>query len=260
MDWLQIVILGIVQGVTEFLPVSSSGHLVIGQALFKDLGLAPLPNVLEVNIFLHTGTLGAIVAFYWRQIVRLLSEDRRVLGRLVVGTLPAVIVGLPLDKYAPGVLENALLTGFALIATGGILFWCGRRGEGPNDYQQMSYMQALLIGGFQALAILPGLSRSGWTIAGGLLLGLRRESAATFSFLLAIPVIAGSTVLKIGDFLAESSATPAGVLTAGAAVSFVVGFYSLRALVLVVRRGKLQWFALWCIPLGLVVIVWQLTA
>lgn len=260
MDWLQIVVLGVVQGVTEFLPISSSGHLVVVQALFQETGRKPLPDVLEVNILLHAGTLGAILAYYWREVWRLLSEDRRVIGRLVVGTVPAVIVGLPLEKLFPQVLENTLLTGFGLVATGVMLLWCGRIKEGETRYQQLSYRQVFCIGISQAVAILPGLSRSGWTIAGGMAMGLRRESAAAFSFLLAIPVIAGSTLLKLFDLLDGQSATPVSGLAVGATVAFVVGLASLWALVAIVRYGKMQWFAAWCIPIGVMVILWQLVA
>jgi len=260
MDWLLILFLGIVQGVTEFLPVSSSGHLVVTQAIFKQLGYKGLPDVVEVNILLHAGTLFAIIVYYWRQIVRLVREDRRVIGLLAAGTAPLVVV-VPIKLYAPGILENALLTGILLVATGTMLIWSGRHREGDCDYRQITCRQAVLIGCFQAVAVLPGLSRSGWTIAGGMLLGLRRDSAATYSFLLAIPAIAGATVLETGKLLSgNSSGTSAGVLALGVAVSFFVGLCSLWALILVIRRGKLQWFAWWCIPLGLAVIIWQLAA
>jgi undecaprenyl-diphosphatase len=262
MDWLQIIVLGIVQGVTEFLPVSSSGHLVIVQTLFEAAGREKLrADVLEVNIFLHAGTLGAVVAYYRREIARLLTADRRVIGLLVVGTLPAVAVGLPLMLYAGDVLKSPLLTGLLLVGTGAMLIWSGQREQGSCEYQELTYGQALLIGGFQAFAILPGLSRSGWTIAAGLMLGLRRDAAAAFSFLLAIPAIAGATVLEIYLLLTDgSTGTPASQLAVGVAVSFFVGLASLWALVHIVRRGRLQWFSAWCIPVGLAVIAWQLSS
>ncbi|NIP84915.1 MAG: undecaprenyl-diphosphate phosphatase, partial [Planctomycetales bacterium] len=127
------------------------------------------------------------------------------------------------------------------------------------DYQQLSYGQALVIGIFQAAAILPGLSRSGWTIAAGLLLGMRRDAAAAFSFLLAIPAIAGATALQLKDLLAGSSGgTPTAVLAVGTAVAWAVGMLSLWGLITIVRRGRLAAFAWYLFPMGLAVILWQL--
>jgi undecaprenyl-diphosphatase len=259
MTWLQIIILGIVQGVTEFLPVSSSGHLVIVESLFEQFGGTRLPDLVEVNILLHAGTLGAIVCYYWRRIVQLLARDRRVIGLLIAGTVPAVVVGVPVEQHAEHLLEDPLLTGFMFLLTGGLLIWSGRHSEGTLDYEQLSYGQAILIGVFQAAAILPGLSRSGWTIAAGLLLGMRRDSAAAFSFLLAIPVIAGATLLKLKDLLAgQSGGTPTPLLALGTAVAFGMGLLSLWGLIKLVRRGHLAWFAWWLLPLGIAVILWQL--
>ena len=251
---LEIIVLGIVQGITEFLPVSSSGHLVIAQSIFEH----EPSNIVAVNIFLHAGTLAAILVYFWPRIVRLLSEDRRVIGLLAVGTIPAVAFGLPLKKYGSGLLNDPLLTGFLLIATGLLLIWSGRRQQQELDYHRLTYAQALIIGAFQAIAVLPGLSRSGWTIGGGLLLGMKRDAAATFSFLLAIPVIAGATILEIADYGKSAQTTSVMLLAVGVAVSFFVGLASLWLLVHTVRRGKLHWFAAWCIPVGLAVIVWQL--
>ncbi|NIL99155.1 MAG: undecaprenyl-diphosphate phosphatase [Planctomycetales bacterium] len=258
MTWLQIIILGIVQGITEFLPVSSSGHLVVVESLFGYLGQPRLPDLVEVNILLHAGTLGAIVCYYWRRIVQLVAQDRRVVGLLIAGTIPAVAVGLPVERYASHLLEDPFLTGWMFLLTGGLLLWSGRYSEGTLDYVQLTYGQAILIGIFQAAAILPGLSRSGWTIAAGLLIGMRRDAAAAFSFLLAIPVIGGATVLQLNKLLAgQSGGTPTPVLAVGTAVAFAVGLISLWGLVKLVRHGRLAWFAGYLFPLGLAVILWQ---
>ena len=261
MTFLQILILGVVQGITEFLPVSSSGHLVVIQALFRHLEGQPLPDVVSVNVLLHAGTLAAIVLFYRKRIVRLLFEDRRVVGLLAVGTLPAVAVGLTLKRLFPEFLASPLLAGFMFLLTGALLI-CSSRREGDDEeqheYQNLSYLQAFGIGLFQAAAILPGLSRSGWTIAGGMLLGLRREAATTFSFLLAIPVIAGATLLELKDWSAEGSAISFTLLGFGAVVAFMVGLVALWLLVRIVERGRLAWFACWLFPVGIAVILWQL--
>ena len=261
MTLLQILILGVVQGITEFLPVSSSGHLVVIQALFQSLEGQTLPDVVAVNVLLHAGTLAAIVLFYRKRIVRLLFEDRRVVGLLAVGTLPAVVVGLTLKRLFPEFLASPLLAGFMFLLTGALLI-CSSRREGDDEeqheYQNLSYLQAFGIGLFQAAAILPGLSRSGWTIAGGMLLGLRRDAATTFSFLLAIPVIGGATLLELRDWSLAGEVISLSLLGFGGAVAFAVGLVALWLLVRIVERGQLAWFACWLFPLGIGVLAWQL--
>ncbi len=258
MGLLEILILSIVQGITEFLPVSSSGHLVVSAAVLEALGSRPPQDLIEVNIVLHLGTLLAVLIFYWRRVWRLLGEDRRVIPLLIVGTLPAVLIGLPLKKLAPQVLESPLLAGLMFPVTAGLLIWGSSRQAGDGQYTQLSLRQSLLIGLFQAFAILPGISRSGATIMAGLALGQRRDSAATFAFLLAIPAIAGAGVLETLDLLqGASTTTAAGSLLLGAVVSCVVGLASLWWLIRLVERGRLTIFAYWLIPLGLVVTLWQ---
>ena len=258
---LHLFILAVVQGIAEFLPISSSGHLLVVDALWLHAGAPPLQNLLGVEILLHGGTLLAILVVYWRRIGRLLGEDRRVIGRLIVGTLPAVVVGLPLHEidFLHGWLENSLLAGCMLPITGLLLLWGGRQPEGVTDYRDMSYRQALLIGLAQAVAILPGISRSGSTIVAGLAVGLRRDSAATFSFLLAIPTIAGAVVLGLKD-LGPASYEPAEMLrlAEAAGIAFVVGVAALVGLLRWLRRGRLQPLAWWCIVVGVSFTVWQL--
>ena len=263
MEVWQILILAVVQGVAEFLPISSSGHIVVLAAAMSGGDPRPL-DVAEVNIFLHVGTLLSILVFYWQRIWRLLGKDRRTIGLLVVGTIPAVAAGIPIKTWgSEALLSNPLLTGAMLVLTGLMLLWLGTRPAGRLDYPELSYRQATLIGISQAAAILPGISRSGATIASGVGLGLRREAAATFSFLLAIPVIGGAGILELKDLLdadADGSAlgTPLPVLLLGAAIAFVVGLVALRWLLNWLRQGRIQRFAYWCIPLGILVVIWQL--
>jgi len=253
----QIIILAIVQGIAEFLPISSSGHLVIVAAWF---GGSANVDVADVNIVFHAGTLLSILVFYWRRVLRLIGEDRRVIGLLVVGTIPAVIVGLTIKRHFEQWLSNPLLAGAMLLVTGSILLWASRvKQDKESTYQKMTYSQSLMIGLSQAIAILPGISRSGATICTGLGLGLRRESAATFSFLLAVPAIAGATVLKINDMAtAATMSTPISHLVLGALVAFAVGLISLWWLIRWLERGQLSWFAYWCFLVGAIVVVWQL--
>jgi len=260
MNLLEVVILAVVQGLTEFLPVSSSGHLVVAAAVMQALGRQPPKDLVEVNIVLHLGTLLSVLVFYRRHIFRLLGADRRVIPLLIVGTLPLVVVGLGLHHYLPGALEDPLLAGLMFPLTGALLIWASRLKTGDVDYTQLSYRGAALIGLLQAVAALPGISRSGATISAGLIAGLRRDSAAAFAFLLAIPAISGAGVLEGFNLMNGSTvSTPVTTLLIGAAVAFVVGWFALVLLVRLVQRGRLDLFGYWLIPLGLVVIIWQLT-
>lgn len=252
---IQILILAIVQGIAEFLPISSSGHLVVVSALF---GMKE--GTTELNIILHFGTLLAIVLFYWKRIIALLSEDKKVIPLLIVGTIPVGVVGVLLKYYAPWITEYPLLAGFMLPVTGMMLLLLPKIPQGEKDYQDISFVTAILIGCAQAFAILPGVSRSGSTIVMGAALGLKRQAAATFSFLLAIPAILGATVFEIKDMVESEtgSTTPIWLLALGTFAAFAVGLLALRWLVQWVEKGKLHWFAYWLIPFGFCIVIWQL--
>lgn len=260
----QIVLLAVVQGIAEFLPISSSGHLVVIAAL---LGLDPVEfDLVELNIVLHAGTLGSILVVYRKQLLATLGKDRRLLLLLAIATLPAVIAALGLKLLdADHLLESPLLTGFCLLVTGTILLlsqWLGS-GDEAQGYNETRPTQAWWVGCAQALAILPGISRSGSTICAAQALGLSREGAATFSFLMAVPAILGAIVLEVAKSLLETSessvTTPAWLLLLGAAISFAVGWGALVLLLKMVQRGRLHWFAWWCFAMGLFVIAWQMT-
>ncbi len=255
---IEVILLAIVQGIGEFLPISSSGHVVVLAALFDQVGV-PLEEKLALNVVLHLGTLLAILVFYGRRIVQLLGRDRRVIGLLVVGTLPAVIVGLSIKAYCQDVLENPLLAGLMFLVTAAMLLWTARQPAGSLECRDLSFGKALLIGVFQAVAILPGISRSGSTIVAGLGVGLKRDEAAAFSFLLAIPAIGGAGVLEGLHLLRHpSQSVPPDLLMLGAIVSFVVGFGCLWWLLRWLQQGRLYFFAWWLLVVGPVVIVWQL--
>ncbi|MBX7167379.1 MAG: undecaprenyl-diphosphate phosphatase [Pirellulales bacterium] len=261
MDLGFTILLGIVQGITEFLPISSDGHLAILNALFRQYSQRTLPDSITMTIALHVGTLASVFVVYWNRIWRLLYEDRRVLALMVVGTVPAVVLGLPLRHYGKEFLESPLAAGCFLPVTGLVLLWSSRFPSGPTLYPNISFKQALVIGLFQATAILPGISRSGTTITAGLMMGLSRESSATFSFLLVIPAIVGAAVLEIAE-LALGGATVSdspGTLALGALVSFVVGVAALTLLLRLLNRGRFAQFAWWCIPVGMLAVIWQLS-
>lgn len=259
MEYLSLILLGLVQGVAEFLPISSSGHLVVLGTLLEHFTGEQLQASIVTNIVLHFGTLLAVLVFYWKRIWRLLGQDRRGIGLLIVGTLPVVFIGGAVELFFEEYLTSPILAGLMLPVTGLVLIGASRLTPGQLDYTEIRYSQALLIGCAQAVAILPGISRSGMTISAGLLMGLRAEAAATYSFLLAIPAIGGATVLGIWKLFKESSQQNSmGALTVGAIVAFAVGLLSLWILMRVLEKGRLQLFAYWCIPVGIGVLVWQL--
>ncbi|TWT76382.1 Undecaprenyl-diphosphatase [Planctomycetes bacterium CA13] len=252
---LQIIILAIVQGIAEFLPISSSGHLVVLGAMMGELSESA-----TMEIILHAGTLGSILVIYWRRILDLLTRDRRVIGLMVVGTIPAVIVGLTIKESFEWLLRDPLLAGAMLIVTGVFLVILGRLRPRDGNYQQLSYLSAFLIGCFQAFAILPGVSRSGSTILGGRLFGLKGDDSVTFSFLLAIPAICGATVLAAKDIIkgeevVSSLQYSTTQMLVGAVVAFLVGLVALKWLIGWSRLDRLHWFAYWCIPMGILVII-----
>ena len=260
MLWLEILLLAIVQGITEFLPISSTGHMVVGEALFKQFG-HPLSEKLTLHIVLHLGTLVAIMVFYWRRILDLLSQDRRVVLLLIVGSIPAALVGVPLKLFCEDTLADPLVAGLMFLVTGGMLLWSAKHESGKMTCRELSYGQAFSIGIFQAIAILPGISRSGATIVAGLGYGLRRDEAATFSFLLAIPAIGGAGLIEAIDLLGRPPGAytpPFPALAAGGVLSFIVGLAALAWLVRWLEQGRLHLFAWWVFPLGIAVLAWQL--
>jgi undecaprenyl-diphosphatase len=264
MSTLEMILLAIVQGITEFLPISSDGHLAVVNALLAECGRTAVPDLLETTIVLHLGTLASVLVFYWRDIVRVLTKDRKAIAPLVVATIPAVIIGLGIEKGLPDriskpLLESPLLAGFGFFVTAAALWFLGRRPEGELDYPETPSGKAFAIGVAQAAAILPGVSRSGMTISSGVYFGLKRESAAAFSFLMAIPAIAGAGLLKTIDAIQKgTTSTPLPTLALGFVVSMLVGLAALWLLLKMLRRGRLDLFVYYLVPLGIAVVAWQL--
>ncbi|MFQ6112034.1 MAG: undecaprenyl-diphosphate phosphatase [Nitrospinota bacterium] len=254
----QALILGAVQGLTEFLPVSSSGHLVLMQKL---LGLKE-PELL-LDIMLHVGTLAAIAAVFFRELRGMAAGAAAALLRrravepasprlawlILVGTIPTVLMGVLFSRYFEMVFGSAPWTGGMLLITGGLLFLTRIVPHGRRGLDSMGVPDALLIGALQGFALLPGISRSGATISGALFLGLSRPLAGSFSFLLAVPAIVGALLLK-GRELAALPPQGAGALVLGALLAAGVGFIALKLLLRLLREGKLSSFAYYCWALG----------
>lgn len=254
----KILILAAVQGIAEFLPISSSGHLIILGALLEELSssVSELGESPTLEIILHAGTLGSILVVFWKRILNLLTSDRRVLPLLVIGTVPAAVVGLTIKSQFSTLLTSPTLAAAMLLVTGCMLVLLGRLAPRDGCYTELNWRAAVIIGCFQAFAILPGVSRSGSTILGGRLLGLKNEDSVTFSFLLAIPAILGASLLAIKDIwqqvsIGETLEFSIAELAIGAFVSFLVGLVALTWLIGWSRKDRLHWFAWWCFPAGL---------
>jgi undecaprenyl-diphosphatase len=250
-----------VQGVAEFLPISSSGHLVLGEVLLRRLAGESAPDLgaadsnLTLNIALHVGTMGSIVVIYWRQLWGALRQPRLV-AAIVVATIPAGLAGILLKDQLDEIFGSPLAVGSALCFTA-LLLWTSRRFDrGEATLPEVSLKQAIAIGLFQAVALIPGVSRSGSTIVCGQWVGLRREAAATFSFLMAVPVIAGAAVLMAAKLLQQGTTTASQwrAYGLGAAVAFVVGVIALKWLLSLISRGKLHQIAWYCLGVGLLTI------
>lgn len=251
----QLILLAVIQGLTEFLPVSSSGHLVLAQHWFT-----AFTGDVFLDVVLHVGTLAAVCVVYVRELRRLLRFDAAALQYIValaVGTLPAVAVGLLFKDTIESLFHSPKAAAAALLVTGLVLLstWGAHGRERTTRIRgewhpvAPSLITALAIGCAQALAIMPGISRSGSTIAASLWLGLEREEAARFSFLLAVPAIAGALVLHLMEGMPETGATTFGLIL-GALVAFLVGLAAIRLTALLVVQRHFWKFAFYCLPLG----------
>jgi undecaprenyl-diphosphatase len=257
-EYIEALILGVVQGIAEFLPISSSGHLVIlSELLHQMTGREVDPHSsLQMNVALHFGTLLSILVVYREDLIHLI-DNRRLCLWIVLATVPVVMVGGGFKDVIEQNMPSPLLAGYFLLVTAALLLAAHKSRNADIPLEKLSWLQALTIGVFQAVAILPGISRSGSTIAGGLVVGIRRDAATTFSFFIAIPAILGAVCLALLD-IAEGNGgvhSPSALLL-GAAVSFVVGVFSLRWLIRLISRQKLYWFAWYCAIAGLVTILY----
>lgn len=269
MTLFESVLLGVVQGLGEFLPISSSAHLVIAPWLFDfhDPGLT-------FDVALHFGTLVAIVAFFWRDWWQIFSgsclylfkkeslttevslkmahNSWRLLVYLVLATIPGALIGKLFEELAETSFRAPLLIAFNMSLMGGFLFWADSKKIGETDLSQITLKQALAIGFSQALAIVPGVSRSGVTMTTGLMLGLNRVTSARFSFLLAMPITVGACLLKAKDFFSEAPTQEALI---GIFVSAIVGFLSIKYLLKYVQVKNYKPFCYYRFAFTLVVVL-----
>jgi len=251
MELIEIIFLGIIQGLTEFLPVSSSGHLVLGQYL---LGIKSPGNTLE--ILFHLGTLGSVVFVFFNEIKDILltidkKPTQKLLAFISVATLPAMIAGFLFRNEINRLFENINSVGYAFCITGLILVFSSLS---KNKKVKLSFFSSIIIGLSQAVAIIPGISRSGFTITVSLLMGISPEKSAKFSFLLSIPIIFGAGLLGVIDINSGELFTLPIIFTAILS-SFLVGVLSLKILLILLEKGKFYFFGIYCICIGIISIL-----
>lgn len=270
----QSILLGAIQGVAEFLPISSSGHLAIAERLF---GLRDMPPLFSV--FLHLATLCTVILFFRKQIWQLVcaflrlifhkpvalsqrdaeKDARRYILAIVIASIPTAIIGIVMEKCLPSLPLRAIFIGF--FVTSALLLCSGAvlkkrtanapQGNGALEKRAPAWWQALLVGLFQGVGTLPGVSRSGSTIAGALFSGVTREIAGEFSFIISIPAVLGAFLLEVKDISRLKEAMSIWALAAGFVTAFAVGYVSLWLLMKIIKRGRLEFFACYLVPVGI---------
>lgn len=261
MNIFQAIVLGIIQGLTEFLPVSSSGHIILGSSI---LGVEMEEDVLFA-VVVHFATAFSTILVFRKEILEIISglfgkddEQRLFAAKIILSMVPAALVGVLLDKQIEQIFgEYIWLVGICLIFTGAILFLADKA---KNTNKKVGFIDAIIIGIAQAIAILPGISRSGATISTAVLLKIDRERAAKFSFLMVLPLIMGKVAmdLKDGEFVANSEmALP---LIAAFVAAFLVGIVACKAMIALVKRSQLTYFSIYCFIIGAIAIstIWWL--
>jgi len=266
MSWWQALLLGIVQGLTEFLPVSSSGHLTIAQTL---LGIEFVEgDMLLFDVIVHAATVCATFVVLWNEIVWLLrgtfttpawNAEKQYAGRILLSMVPVFVVGMFFKDKVEAIFGSGLvIVGICLLITAALL--CFAQYAKPREKEQISWLDAFIIGIGQALAVLPGLSRSGTTIATGILLGNKKEQVAQFSFLMVLIPILGAAMLDAKDILSGEvvSHLSAGILVTGFIAAFVTGCAACRWMLSIVKQQKLIYFSIYCCIIGLFALVYGL--
>ncbi len=258
MEIYQAIILGIVQGLTELLPISSSAHLYLLPWVFN----WNIPDAFDVA--LHFGTLLAIGIFFFKDWLKLIkgaydltikkqkSREGKMFWYIAIATIPGGIIGFILDKFAEDTLKNPIIIGTALMTMGIILYIVDKYAKKEVDYEKMTLKQTFLIGLSQALAFIPGVSRSGITMTTGRLLHIKREAVAKYSFMLSAPIVLAATILKLGEFQIDL-AFILGVLS-----SFIVGIFVIKFLLEYLKKGSFKIFAIYRIIIGILVVIYAI--
>jgi undecaprenyl-diphosphatase len=247
---LEAIILGIVQGITEFLPVSSTAHLILFPWFFNWGGEV---NTLTFDIALHAGTLLALLLCFWRDWIDLVLRKQRLLGLIILASIPAGISGFFLNDIAEKSLRSPLLISFMLIIIG-ILMLIAEKAYKYRGMEETDFKDALIIGIAQAVAIIPGVSRSGITISAGLFRGFEREAAARFSFLMSTPIIASAVLFHVRKASLNQGNHDLQLFSAGLITSFVTGFIAIKFLMSFLRKHPMNFFVYYRFILSVVII------
>lgn len=278
MDWLQALLMGIFQGLTEYLPVSSSGHLMIAGEL---LGIDDPDQIMPFTIAVHVATVLSTLVILWKEIawvligsckhgkdfvpsrygIKRLNDEQNYLLNIIISMIPIGIVGLFFKSWVEQLFTNLMVVGVCLLVTAVLLSFSYY--SKPREKEHISWKDALIIGIAQAIAVLPGLSRSGSTIGTGLILGDKKEKLAEFSFLMAIPPILGMALLDCKDMIENGvEEAMAGIsplsLVIGFFAAFITGCVACKWMISLVKRGKMIYFAVYCAIAGFATIIWQL--
>ncbi len=255
-SYIEAFILGIIQGLTEFLPISSTGHLYLGRHAFglDDAGLF-------LDTMLHIGTLIAVFVIYKSEILYMIRKPFSKLSFiLIIGTIPAVIVGLLFEDFFDGISKTGSTIGWEFLVTGLIMYWADGAKKGAKKLEDLTYTDAWVIGSFQAAAIFPALSRSGLTIAAGLFRKLDRETAAYFSFLLSTPAILGGIVLQSRElFTGHVEAITLPALLIGTVTAAVFGYLAIVGMLHFLKNHSLKVFSYYVWALGSIILILQFT-
>lgn len=247
---LEAIILGIVQGLTEFLPVSSTAHLILLPWFFDWSGRV---DTLTFDVALHAGTLLALIFCFWRDWLDLLARKRRLLGMILTASIPAGVAGICLNDFVEHALRSPLLISVMLIGIGFVML-SSEKANRHKNIAAVTLPDAVLIGIAQAIAIIPGVSRSGITIAAGLFRGLEREASARFSFLLSTPIIAGAALLHAKKVIETPEEHDIGLFSVGLIASFLVGIAAIKFMLGFLRRYPLHVFVFYRFALAVVII------
>lgn len=246
----EAIILGIVQGLTEFLPVSSTAHLILFPWFFGWKGEV---NTLTFDIALHAGTLAALLLCFWKDWIELFIKKQKLLGMIILASIPAGIAGFFLNDIVEKNLREPVLISMMLVVVGFIML-VAERSEQYKNIEKTNYVDALSIGIAQATALIPGVSRSGITISAGLFNGLKRETSARFSFLIATPIVAGATLLHLRKLLSNQGTHDFKLLSIGLITSFVTGVLAIKFLLNFLKKYPLNIFVYYRFTLAVVII------
>jgi len=262
MEIYQAIILGVVQGLTELLPISSSAHLTIIPWMFGWINNVDFVQAFEgFDVALHFGTLLAIALFFFKDWISLIkggyklaikkekTTEGKMFWYIVLATIPGGIIGFILDKFLEGVLNTPIIIAISLIVMGIALYIIDKKAKSTIEYEEMNLKQTFLIGLSQALAFIPGVSRSGVTMTTARAMGITRESAAKYSFLLSTPIVFAATVFKVKDFVFNIP------FFIGVFTSFIIGIVVIKFLLEYLRKGSFKGFAIYRVILGLLILM-----